>query len=269
MSTQYQIQQKYFESFACDLSEKRALVTGCASGIGKSISEYLVMCGAEVICCDLNPISLNIPDERKSLVSTQKVDLTNTQELIAFAQDLRDIDILINNAGLQFVSPIEDFPIDMWDTIMAVMLRAPFILIKHTIRGMYEKQWGRIINIASVHGLVASPFKSAYVSAKHGLIGLTKTVALEAAQRCGNLTVNAICPSYVRTPLVENQIASQAKLHSLPENEVISKVLLEANAIKKLIEPEQVAVVVGFLCQESSWPITGSTINLDAGWLAH
>jgi len=177
--------------------------------------------------------------------------------------------VLVNNAGLQHVSPIEAFEPAKWDLLLQVMLTAPFTLIRALLPGMYERQWGRVINVASVHGLIASPFKSAYVSAKHGLLGLTKTVALEAGARCSDLTVNAICPSYVRTPLVEKQLADQARAHQIPEAEVLSKVMLTRNAIKRLIEPEDVAQLVTFLCRPEAWSITGTAQTMDAGWLAH
>lgn len=185
------------------------------------------------------------------------------------AQEVGPIDILVNNAGLQHVNPVEHFELEKWDQPLAVMLTAPFLLIRFLIPGMYLRGWGRIVNVASVHGLVASPYKSAYVSAKHGLLGLTKTVALEAAARGGNLSVSAVCPSYVRTPLVENQIAEQARLRGIAEADVLDKVLLERNAIKRLIEPEEVARAVGFLCGDSAWSMTGAALTLDAGWLAH
>jgi len=171
--------------------------------------------------------------------------------------------------SFQHVSPIETFETEKWDRLLAVMLTAPFLLIRSLIPAMYERGWGRIVNVASVHGLVASPYKAAYVAAKHGLLGLTKTVALEAAARGGNLSVSAICPSYVRTPLVEKQIADQARIRGIAEADVIESVLLERNAVKRLIEPQEVAGAVGFLCADSAWSMTGAALTLDAGWLAH
>jgi 3-hydroxybutyrate dehydrogenase len=153
--------------------------------------------------------------------------------------------------------------------LLAVMLTAPFLLIRGLLPAMYDRGWGRIINVASVHGLVASPYKVAYVSAKHGLLGLTKTVALEAAARGGNISVSAVCPSYVRTPLVEKQIVDQARIRGIAESGVVEDVLLERNAVKRLIEPEEVARAVGFLCADSAWSMTGAAMTLDAGWLAH
>jgi 3-hydroxybutyrate dehydrogenase len=149
------------------------------------------------------------------------------------------------------------------------MLTAPFMLMRAALPSMYQRSWGRVVNVASVHGLVASPFKSAYVTAKHGLLGLSKTAALEAAAKSRNVTVNSICPSYVRTPLVEKQIADQARVHGVPEDEVVARILLTQNAVKRLIEPSEVAKSVVYLCQEESWSVTGTALTMDAGWLAH
>jgi 3-hydroxybutyrate dehydrogenase len=149
------------------------------------------------------------------------------------------------------------------------MLTAPFLLTKALLPGMYDRGWGRIVNVASVHGLVASPYKAAYVSAKHGLLGLTKTAALEAGARGVDVSVSAVCPSYVRTPLVEKQIADQARIRGLPEDQVLGTVLLDRNAVKRLIEPEEVARAVGFLCGSGAWTTTGAALTMDAGWLAH
>jgi 3-hydroxybutyrate dehydrogenase len=167
------------------------------------------------------------------------------------------------------VSPLEDFPEEEWDRLLAVMLTAPFLLAKALLPSMYDAGWGRVLNIASVHGLVASPFKAAYISAKHGLIGLTKTIALEAAARCPDVTAHAICPSYVRTPLVEMQVADQARVHGIPPAEVVQNVLLAENAVKRLIEPDDVAEAVVFLCGPAAWTMTGSVLPMDAGRLAH
>jgi 3-hydroxybutyrate dehydrogenase len=167
------------------------------------------------------------------------------------------------------VSPLEDFPVEAWDRLLAVMPTAPFLLARHVLPGMVEAGWGRIVNVASVHGLVASPYKAAYVAAKHGLVGLTKVIALEAAARCPDVTAHAVCPSYVRTPLVEGQIAAQARLRGLEPEEVVGEVLLEANAVKRLIEPEEVADAVVYLCRLGAWTMTGGVLTLDAGRLAH
>ncbi|MBS1148661.1 MAG: D-beta-hydroxybutyrate dehydrogenase [Myxococcaceae bacterium] len=248
---------------------KRALVTGAASGIGLAIVRELHAQGAQVVASDVSAERLS--DALAPLEGVQRLpaDLGVRGAVEALVESAGPIDVLINNAGLQHVSPIESFDPARWDLILQVMLTAPFTLIRGLLPGMYQRGWGRIINIASVHGLIASPFKSAYVSAKHGLLGLTKTVALEAGARCPDLTVNAICPSYVRTPLVEKQIADQARVHRIPPAEVLEKVMLTRNAIKRLIEPEDVAHLVTFLCRREAWSITGTAQTMDAGWLAH
>jgi 3-hydroxybutyrate dehydrogenase len=197
-------------------------------------------------------------------------DLSQRGAARALADEAGPVDILVNNAGLQHVSPVDEFDESMWDKLLSVMLTSPFALIRALIPGMYTRGWGRILNVGSVHSLIASPYKSAYVSAKHGLVGLTKTVALEAAARtAGGVTVNALCPSYVRTPLVERQIADQARVHGIPAAEVIDRILLTQNAVKRLIEPEEVAQYAAFLCRNEAWSITGAALTMDAGWLAH
>lgn len=251
------------------LEKKRALVTGAASGIGLAIVRDFVAHGAQVLATDVSQDKLNEVFKGLDGVRAVACDLSKKDAVAAFAKDAGDIDVLINNAGLQNVSPIEKFPQEKWDLILQVMLTAPFQLMQAALPGMYERNWGRVINVSSVHGLIASPFKSAYVSAKHGLMGLTKTAALEAGTRSNNVTVNAICPSYVRTPLVEKQIADQAKVHGIPEAEVVEKVMLTQNAIKRLIEPEEVAQLATFLCNDAAWSITGTAQTMDAGWLAH
>ncbi len=251
------------------LAGKRALVTGAASGIGLAIVRDLHARGVEVVASDVS--AERLADALSSLPAVRRVraDLAQRADVEALVDAAGPIDVLVNNAGLQHVSPIEAFDPAKWDQLIAVMLSAPFTLIRGLLPGMYARDWGRIINVASVHGLIASPFKSAYVSAKHGLLGLTKTVALEAGARCPNLTVNAICPSYVRTPLVEKQIADQARVHQIAPSEVVEKVMLTRNAIKRLIEPEEVASLVAFLCRPEAWSITGTAQTMDAGWLAH
>jgi 3-hydroxybutyrate dehydrogenase len=251
-----------------DLSGRRALVTGAASGIGLAVARRLAACGAQVVASDL-------PGERLDAVAAElraaavPADLSDRAGVHRLAAAAGDVDILVNNAGLQHVSPIEEFDESRWDRIQAVMLTAPFLLVKALIPGMYARGWGRVVNIASVHGLVASPYKAAYIAAKHGLLGLTKTVALEAGARCPDVSVHAICPSYVRTPLVENQIADQARTHGIAASEVMEKVLLTQNAVKRLIEPDDVARAVEFLCGDAAWSMTGAVLTMDAGWLAH
>lgn len=251
------------------LEKKRALVTGAASGIGLAIVREFHAQGMQVVASDVSLPRLAEVFASMPTVRCIAADLSQKSAVTALAAEAGPLDVLVNNAGLQHVSPIEQFDPAKWDLLLQVMLTAPFQLIQAALPGMYERNWGRILNVASVHGLIASPFKSAYVSAKHGVLGLTKTVALEAGARSPNITCNAICPSYVRTPLVEKQIADQAKAHHIPESEVVEKVMLTQNAIKKLIEPEEVAQLATFLCGEGAWSITGTAQTMDAGWLAH
>ncbi|MBA2462818.1 MAG: 3-hydroxybutyrate dehydrogenase [Actinobacteria bacterium] len=253
------------------LEGRRALVTGAASGIGFAIADHLAARGAEVVLADLPGEALEracAEIEGGGGVAIE-ADLAEPAAVARVIHEAGGVQILVNNAGLQHVSPLEDFPAEEWDRIMAVMLTAPFLLTRGFLAGMYDAGWGRVINIASVHGLVASPFKSAYVAAKHGLVGLTKTTALEAAARCPDVTAHAICPSYVRTALVETQVADQARVHGIAASEVVTDVLLAANAVKRLIEPTQVAEAVGFLCSPAAWTMTGAVLTMDAGWLAH
>jgi 3-hydroxybutyrate dehydrogenase len=250
------------------LAGRRALVTGAASGIGLATARQLVALGGEVFVTDR-------PGDGLESVAAElgggsfAADHADRDDVAGLLEAAGPVEILVNNAGLQHVDAVQDFPEDAWDTLIAVMLTAPFLLAKGTLPHMLETGWGRVVNIGSVHGLVASPYKAAYVAAKHGLIGLTKTIALEAAAACADVTAHAICPSYVRTPLVEAQIESQASVHGIAASAVVSDVLLEANAVKRLIEPEQVAEVVGHLCGPASWTMTGGVVSMDAGWLAH
>ena len=251
------------------LEGRRALVTGAASGIGLSVARELGLAGAEVVMSDIQEELLRAGAAGIPGATAFAADLSSRESVHQLARDAGEIDILVNNAGLQHVRPIEEFDEAKWDLLLATMLTAPFLLIRKLIPGMYTRTWGRIVNIGSVHSLVASPYKSAYVSAKHGLMGLTKTVALEAAARKSGVTINTVCPSYVRTPLVEKQIADQARVHGVPEAEIVDTVLLQQNAIKRLIEPEEVGKCVVFLCSNEAWSITGSAFTMDAGWLAH
>jgi 3-hydroxybutyrate dehydrogenase len=182
------------------------------------------------------------------------------------AQLLGSVDIVVNNAGIQHVAPVHEFPLDKWDAIIAINLSSAFHTIRSALPGMLARRWGRIVNIASAHALVASPFKSAYIAAKHGLVGLTKTVALETAGK--GVTCNAICPGYVLTPLVEKQIEDQAKVHKIPREEVISKVILERQPSKEFVKIEEVAATTAFLCTNDAASITGTTISIDGGWTA-
>jgi 3-hydroxybutyrate dehydrogenase len=251
------------------LSGRRALVTGGASGIGLAVARHLGQRGATVILSDLPGDGLVLAAASIPGALSIPADLAQRAQVHHLADSAGDVDILVNNAGLQHVSPIEEFDEARWDLLLGVMLTAPFLLSKHLLPGMYARDFGRVINIASVHGLVASPFKSAYISAKHGIVGFTKTLALEAATHSSNVTAHAICPSYVRTPLVEKQIAAQAQAHGIAAGKVLDDILLTSNAIKRLIEPEDVAASVEFLCGPAAWSMTGAVLTMDAGWLAH
>jgi 3-hydroxybutyrate dehydrogenase len=176
------------------------------------------------------------------------------------------VHVLVNNAGYQHVAPIEDFPEDQWERMIALMLTAPFLLTRYCWPSMKKQKWGRVVNIGSIHALIASPFKVGYISAKHGLVGLTRTAALEGGEH--GITVNAICPAYVRTPLVDNQIADQAKANRMSPEEVIEKIMLAPAAVKRLIEPAEVAAFVAYLCSDAAGTITGSALTMDLGWTA-
>ncbi|MET7856455.1 3-hydroxybutyrate dehydrogenase [Streptomyces sp. NPDC005318] len=245
------------------LAGRTALVTGAAGGIGQACAEALAAAGAHVYVVD------KAADAAKSLAeriggTAWVVDLS-VPEAVDTLPD--DADLVVNNAGLQHVAPVHEFPPDRFALIQRVMVEAPFRILRRTLPGMYERGWGRVVNISSVHGLRASPYKSAYVTAKHALEGLSKVVALEAAPH--GVTSNCVNPGYVRTPLVENQIADQARTHGISEEEVVSKVMLERSAIKRLIEPREVAEAVLWLCGPHTGHITGTSIAMDGGWTSH
>lgn len=251
-----------------DFTGKVALVTGGGSGIGKAIAQAFAASGADVLLHDLPGPAEGVAKEiRAAFLSADLSTLEGGRELCRKALEARPaVDILVNNAGFQTVSPVEDFPEETWVAMLHVMLVAPFQLTRALVPGMKEKKWGRILNISSLHGLVASPFKTAYISAKHGILGLTKTVALEVA--ADNITVNAICPAYVRTPLVEKQIKAQAQTHGIPESEVIERLMLEPAAIKRLIEPSEVADLALYLASSKASSMTGASYLMDLGWTA-
>ncbi|MCJ0977426.1 3-hydroxybutyrate dehydrogenase [Rhodococcus sp. ARC_M12] len=245
-----------------DLTGRSALVTGGASGIGAACARELAGRGARVTVADVNDVAAK---ELASEIGGEvwSVDLLDTTGL----DDLKlDVDILVNNAGIQTVAPIVDFDPGAFRRIQTLMVEAPFLLIRAALPGMYARRFGRVINLSSVHGLRASEFKVAYVTAKHALEGLSKVTALEGAAH--GVTSNCVNPGYVRTPLVEKQIADQAIAHGIPENEVLEKVLLTEAAIKRLVEPAEVASLVGWLTSENAGMVTGASYTMDGGWSA-
>ena len=245
------------------LEGRRALITGAARGIGRACAQRLHDLGAGVIVADRDAEgAVTVAGALGG--EAWVVDLA---DLGALERAETAVDILVNNAGIQHVAPVPTFSPEMFRTIVAVMLEAPFLLCRAVLPHMYESGWGRIVNISSVHGLRASPFKSAYVAAKHGLEGLSKVVALEGAAY--GVTSNTVCPGYVRTSLVEGQIAAQARVHGVDQEAVVARVLLEESAIKRLVEPEEVAAMVGFLCGPDSGFVTGASFVIDGGWTAH
>jgi 3-hydroxybutyrate dehydrogenase len=255
---------------------KTALITGSTSGIGLGVAEALAARGAQIVLNglgDRREIDMNrdrIAFEYNVPVIYSDADLSMPRavvEMIASAEDaFGGVDILVNNAGIQHVAPVDDFPPAKWDAILAINLSSAFHAIRAALPGMKERGWGRIVNIASAHGLVASPFKSAYVAAKHGVVGLTKVVALEAAQ--AGVTCNAICPGYVWTPLVEKQIGEQAAAHNLPRKKVITDVLLKAQPNKRFAETSEIGALTAFLCSDDARSITGTALPVDGGWTA-
>jgi 3-hydroxybutyrate dehydrogenase len=245
-----------------NLSGKKALVTGGASGIGAACARALAEAGAHVVIADLDGAAAESVASQIG-GSVWQVDLSDTSALAA--REL-DVDILVNNAGIQHVSPIETFDPAKFHLIMTLMLEAPFLLIRAALPHMYRNGFGRIINISSVHGVRASEFKSAYVAAKHGLEGLSKVTALEGGAH--GVTSNCVNPGYVRTPLVEKQIADQAALHGIPESDVVEKVMLTESAIKRLLEPAEVADLVLWLSGDSAGMVTGASYMMDGGWSA-
>ena len=245
-----------------DLTGRRALVTGGASGIGAACARAFASAGAHVIVADLN-------GDAAETIATEldgeawQVDLSDTA---ALADLTLDVDILVNNAGIQHVSPIEEFDPAKFALILRLMLESPFLLIRAALPKMYERGRGRVINLSSAHGLRASAFKSAYVTAKHGLEGLSKVTALEGGPH--GVTSNCINPAYVRTPLVEKQIADQARIHGIPESEVVEKVMLAEIAIKRLVEPEEVADLALWRAGDTAGMVTGASYTMDGGWTA-
>jgi len=258
------------------LKGKSAVITGSTSGIGLGIARALAAQGANVMINGFGDAaaieSLRAELERAHRIEAlySDADMAKPAEIAAMvAQAERGfgaVDILINNAGIQFVAPVDEFPIDKWDAIIAVNLSSAFHSTRTVLPGMKRRGWGRIVNIASAHGLVASPYKSAYIAAKHGIVGFTKTVALETARQ--SITCNAICPGYVLTPLVERQIDDQAHTHGLPREEVIEKVMLERQPSRTFVKVEEVAALTVFLCGDDAASMTGAALSVDGGWVA-
>lgn len=245
------------------LAGKRAVVTGAASGIGSAAARRLAAAGATVVAVDRDAE----PVQRIAEEIGAEAGIVDLDDPEAAAPLGEHADVVVNNAGLQHVAPVHQFPPDAFGKLLRVMLESPFRLVRAALPGMYERGWGRIVNISSVHGLRASPFKSAYVTAKHGLEGLSKTIAVEGAAY--GVTSNCINPGYVRTPLVEKQVAEQAELHRVPEEQVIEDVLLARTPVKRLVEPDEVADLVCWLCGPATTSVTGSSFPMDGGWTAH
>lgn len=246
-----------------NLTGRAALVTGAASGIGRAVTARLERAGVQVLAVDVrpDPDGPGVPHEA-DLTSIE----ANAAAVAAALDRFGRLDVIVANAGVQHVAPIEEFPAERWETIVALLLTSPFALAKHAWPALRDSGAGRFIAIASVHGLVASPFKAAYVSAKHGVLGLVKTLALEGA--ADGITATAVCPGYVRTPLVEKQIADQARVHKLSEDDVLEQVILAPHAVKELIEPDEVAEVVAFLAGHQGRAFTGVPVTMDQGWTA-
>lgn len=258
------------------LKGKSAVVTGSTSGIGLGIAKSLAKEGVHLTLNgfgkaeEIEQLTKSLAQEFGVKVHYSAADMSKPAEIRTMIQEHEArngaVDILVNNAGIQHVSAVDEFPDEKWDAILAINLSSNFHAIKAALPKMKSAGWGRIINLVSVHGVVASPFKSAYVSAKHGAIGLTKTVALELADT--QITCNAICPGYVRTPLVENQIDQQAEAHKLPRDRVIREVILAAQPKKEFIEVEQLGALAVFLCSDAGSTVTGTNFNMDGGWTA-
>jgi 3-hydroxybutyrate dehydrogenase len=258
------------------LKGKTALVTGSTSGIGLGIAEALAARGANIVLnglgerAEVERLRARIADQHRVAVKYDAADMSKPDSIKAMiesaAAELGGIDVLVNNAGIQFVAPVEDFPVEKWDAILAINLTAAFHTTRLAVPRMKKNGWGRIVNIASAHALVASPYKAAYVAAKHGIAGFTKTIALEVAEQ--GVTVNAICPGYVWTPLVEKQIPDTAKARGLSEEEVKRDVILAAQPTKEFVTVEEVAALAVFLCGDAAKAITGAMLPIDGGWTA-
>ena len=259
------------------LKGKTALVTGSTSGIGQGIAEEFAAQGCNIVlngfgdAGEIEALRTRIARSHGVTVRHDGADMSKPEAIAAMMtraiREFGTVDILVNNAGIQHVAPIEEFPVEKWNAITAINLVASFHTIRHALPAMKQRGWGRIINVASAHALVASPFKSAYVAAKHGVAGLTKTVALEVAER--GITVNAICPGYVLTPLVEKQIPDTANARGISEEQVVRDILLAAQPTKQFVAVEEVAALAAFLASDGAASITGAVIPVDGGWTAH
>jgi 3-hydroxybutyrate dehydrogenase len=255
---------------------KCAIVTGSTSGIGLGIARALGRRGVDLVlngfgeASEIQALCGSLAAEHGVRVVHSAANMANPGEIEVMVQDaiarFGGVDILVNNAGIQHVAPVDEFPVDKWDSILAINLSSAFHTTRAALPSMKARGWGRIVNIASAHGLVASPFKSAYVAAKHGIVGLTKSVALETARL--PITCNAICPGYVLTPLVERQIDDQAKAHGIPREAVVEKVILERQPSKEFVKVDDVAELAVFLCGDAASGITGATLSIDGGWVA-
>jgi 3-hydroxybutyrate dehydrogenase len=263
-----------FDRASATLKGKVAIVTGAARGLGKAIATALAAEGVAVMVNDIDAecgkaAAQGILD-RGGMASFQQGDVSkaeDTQRLVAATiERFTRLDILVNNAGLQYISPIEEFPVEKWNYLIGVLLTGPFLMTKYSLPHMRRQGRGRIINISSTQGLVATEFKSAYVAAKHGVLGLTKATALEGAPH--NVTAVAVCPCFIRTELAEKQVAGQAKFHGISEEEVVAKLLVGPAALKRMLEPEEVAALVVYLSTDAAQGITGSAIPIDCGWTA-
>jgi len=253
----------HVDSVAVDLTGRTALVTGAGSGIGRATALRLARAGAHVRAVDVTRAAI----EEVAALTGGTAEVLDLSDLDAVAAFDPTADVLVNCAGIQHVSPIEQFPPEQFSRILRIMLEAPFRLVRGALPGMYAQGWGRVVNVSSVHGIRASAYKSAYVAAKHGLEGLSKVVALEGAAH--GVTSNCVNPGYVRTPLVDQQIADQAAAHGVSEDEVLGDVLLASAALKRLVEPAEVAEMVAFVCSRTAASMTGTSLVVDGGWSAH
>ncbi len=254
------------------MKNKTALITGSTSGIGLGIARALAKEGANIVlngfgdAAQIDALRAEMATNYGVTVRYHGADMSKPVEIAAMVAFAGEVDILVNNAGIQHVSPVETFPIEKWDAIIAINLSSVFHATRAALPAMKAKKWGRIINVASAHGLVASPFKSAYVAAKHGVVGFTKSCALETAE-CG-ITVNTICPGYVLTPLVEKQIDDQAKVHGIARENVVRDVILAPQPTKQFVTIEQVASMAVYLASDNAAGMTGTSVSMDGGWTA-